>query len=63
MSRKVNLEDTVLNYFTTAPLPAAELMLRIASGVVKRRQGPKVPVLEAPRKAKKQAEVLTALGG
>ena len=53
MPRKANLEDTVLSYFTTAPLPAAELMLRIASGAVKRRQSPAViPAL----KAKKQAE-------
>lgn len=58
MSRK-NLEDTVLTYFQNAPLPAAELMLRIASGAVKRRQGPRLsetPAARSSRKALKQAE-------
>ena len=56
MSRKANLEDTVLNYFFTAELPAAKLMLRIVSGTVKRREGSPLPVIEASRKARKQAE-------
>lgn len=35
--RRINLEDSILNYFSTAPLPAAELMLKIVTGAVKRR--------------------------
>lgn len=53
MSRKANLEDTVLTYFQTAPLPAAELMLRIASSAVKRRQGPRLSETPAARSSRR----------
>lgn len=53
MSRKTNLEETVLNYFTTAPLGHAELMLRIVSGTLKRRQGPRLSETPAARNSRK----------
>ena len=52
MPRHTNLEDTILNYFSTAPLSEVQLMLKIITGAVKLR----TPAM-APRKL--SAELIT----
>jgi len=49
MSRKVQMEDKVLEYFQQQPLQRAELLLTIVTGVVKRRQ-PSQPVAKPGNK-------------